>query len=186
MKHKYWNWAILRNTIKTKIFQQINPFFLPNIKCSIETQPFTIPTLKDICIKHLHVNISIKTNLKKNLRHYNYIWSKQMIQKLVIPQQLKIELLTHNNRCYLHGKYAFYEISCTRTNGFIYIKKKSKLYNTLLQENKFCKNELNKYYTRRKLFGKIRTKYGDQTLNQINQKFGKLLRTDIQFSDKII
>ena len=42
------------------------------------------------------------------------------------------------------------------------------------------------YYTRRKLFGKIRTKYGDQTLNQINQKFGKLLRTDIQFSDKII
>ena len=184
--NRYWNKAILINSENTKFLKQINPFFLPNATCKIKVQPFTILSLKTICIKNLHVNIAIKNNLKNNLRHYNYTKSRQFLNKLCIPKHLKLELLNLNSSCYLHGNNAFYEISCTRTNAFIYIQKYSALYNMLLAEKRFNEAELNMYFKRRTLFTLIRRKYSDLNLDDIIQKFANFLKYNIKFSNKII
>ena len=182
----YWNTCISQYAQEAKHIKKLNHFFFNCKKCSIETFPYSVPSLQTICIKHLHVNISVQTKLRKNMRHFDHTGARDVIKILKLPTQLIENLLKHNRLCKIHGNNAFYEISCTHTNNFVYLRKNSPLSEKLLEDKTFSPKELNKYYKRRNLIGMIKFKYPELNNEHLREDILPLLRVSLKFSNKIV
>ena len=182
----YWNTCISKYAQEVKHIKKLNHFFFNCKKCSIETFPHSVLSLQTICIKHLHVNIAVQTKLRKNMRHFDYTGARDVIKILKLPTFLVKKLLKHNRLCKIHGNNAFYEITCTHTNNFVYLRKNSPLYEKLLKDKTFSLAELNKYYKRRNLIGRIKFKYPEYNNEQLLRNIIPLLEISLEFSNKII
>ena len=173
---------ILRVLLKNRKITNYNEFYTC-ICDELVANTKIPPTLATLSIIALHKHIVYRIDLTKTLQFVNFIHSVQIIENLLLPKQLKENLLYFAVNCPRHTLLCGIVPKSIKTERYV-LKPTSSLY-MLLQQNENWNKEFNHYsFHLTELISEI-MKCHDTTLDQNYPRYN-MLYSYVKLNCKII